>query len=90
MVLRLTVQLIESAAIEPGGTDYKTKLQELAAEKGLDAPNYDLQGEGPDHDRSFTAKILIGAEVFGEGSGSSKKRAEQSAAEAALVKLSRI
>lgn len=87
VVLGLTVQSIEAAALEPGGADYKTKLQELAATKGLPSPRYELTGHGPDHDRSFVAKILIGTELYGEGAGSSKKRAEQDAAETAHAKL---
>ena len=87
VVLALTVQLIESAALEPGGADYKTKLQELAASNDLPSPRYEITGQGPDHDRSFIAKTYIGSELYGEGEGTSKKRAEQAAAEVVLEKL---
>ena len=46
---------------------------------------YRLVGEsGPDHDKQFTAQVLLNDQVIGEGIGSSKKRAEQDAAKVAL------
>ena len=69
-------------------TDYKTALQELIQQKKNQVMCYRLVGEsGPDHDKVFTAQVLLNDQVVGEGSGSSKKRAEQDAARAALEKL---
>ena len=69
-------------------TDYKTALQELIQQKKNQVLCYRLVGEsGPDHDKVFTAQVLLNDQVVGEGSGSSKKRAEQDAARAALEKL---
>ena len=69
-------------------TDYKTALQELVQQKRNQALCYRLVGEsGPDHDKVFMAQVLLNDQVVGEGSGSSKKRAEQDAARAALEKL---
>ena len=49
---------------------------------------YALTGEtGPDHDKRFMVQVLLNNAVVGEGSGSSKKRAEQDAARVALEKL---
>ena len=68
--------------------DYKTALQELVQQKKNQTLCYRLVGEsGPDHDKVFTAQVLLNDQVVGEGSGSSKKRAEQDAARAALEKL---
>ena len=68
--------------------DYKTSLQELVQQKKNQTLCYRLVGEsGPDHDKVFTAQVLLNDNVVGEGSGSSKKRAEQDAARAALEKL---
>ena len=68
--------------------DYKTALQELVQQKKNQVLCYRLVGEsGPDHDKVFTAQVLLNDQVVGEGSGSSKKRAEQDAARAALEKL---
>lgn len=69
-------------------TDYKTALQELIQQKKNQVLFYRLVGEsGPDHDKTFTAQVLLNEEVIGEGVGSSKKRAEQDAARAALENL---
>ena len=69
-------------------TDYKTSLQELVQQKKNQVLCYRLVGEsGPDHDKSFTAQVLLNDRVVGEGIGSSKKRAEQDAARAALEQL---
>ena len=68
--------------------DYKTSLQELVQQKKNQTLCYRLVGEsGPDHDKVFTAQVLLNDQVIGEGIGSSKKRAEQDAARAALEKL---
>ena len=69
-------------------TDYKTSLQELVQQKKNQVLAYRLVGEsGPDHDKTFIAQVLLNDEVIGEGSGSSKKRAEQDAARVALESL---
>ena len=69
-------------------TDYKTALQELVQQKKNQTLCYRLVGEsGPDHDKVFTAQVLLNDRVVGEGIGSSKKRAEQDAARAALEQL---
>ncbi len=65
--------------------DYKTTLQELVQQKKNQTISYMLVGEsGPDHDKQFVVQLLINAKVAGVGTGSSKKRAEQNAARAAL------
>ena len=69
-------------------TDYKTALQELVQQKKNQTLCYRLIGEsGPDHDKVFVAQVLLNDQVVGEGTGSSKKRAEQDAARVALEKL---
>ena len=46
---------------------------------------YRLKGEsGPDHDKTFLFEVLINGETCGEGSGKTKKEAEQMAARKAL------
>ncbi|MBO4330699.1 MAG: ribonuclease III [Oscillospiraceae bacterium] len=66
--------------------DYKTMLQELIQGRGADTPTYRITAEsGPDHDKSFVAQVLYGGKVAGEGSGKSKKEAEQAAAKAAFI-----
>lgn len=68
--------------------DYKTQLQELIQRKRNQTLSYRLTGEsGPDHAKEFAVEVLLNGESIGEGSGSSKKRAEQAAARTALEKL---
>lgn len=68
--------------------DYKTALQELVQQKKNQVLSYRLAGEsGPDHDKQFTVELTLNDTVVGNGIGSSKKRAEQAAAHAALEKL---
>ena len=68
--------------------DYKTALQELVQQKKNQTLRYQMVGEsGPDHDKIFTAQVLLNDQVVGEGTGSSKKRAEQDAARVALDNL---
>ncbi|MCC2318178.1 ribonuclease III [Cellulomonas chengniuliangii] len=80
VVLRLVGPTLEAAADLGAGLDWKTSLQELAAELGLGAPVYEVVGEGPDHARTFTARAIVGGEARGTGTGPAKKLAEQQAA----------
>ncbi len=88
VVLGLLIDDIRLGAERPGRQDYKTRLQELAAEQSLSPPSYRLSSSGPDHDRTFQASVLIDGVERGAGSGTSKKRAEQAAAAAAWRALS--
>lgn len=67
--------------------DWKTSLQEAAAAAGLGSPSYVVSGEGPDHDKHFTAVVLVGGQRLGTGEGRNKKTAEQIAAEQAWTTL---
>ena len=68
--------------------DYKTALQELVQQEKGQAVVYTLTGQsGPDHNKQFVVQVSLNGRVIGEGTGTSKKRAEQSAAHAALEKL---
>ena len=68
--------------------DYKTALQERVQQKKNLVIVYRLIGEqGPDHDKHFTVEVSINGTVYGQGTGSSKKRAEQDAARVAIQKL---
>lgn len=68
--------------------DYKTELQELTQSRLGTVPRYELLATaGPDHDRSYRVAVHVGNSVAGEGSGRSKKVAQQDAARAALEKL---
>ena len=64
----------------PSAKDAKTRLQELCARLELSVPVYETTGEGPDHDRTFTATAVVGGTPRGTGTGRTKKAAEQQAA----------
>ncbi|MBW3611641.1 MAG: ribonuclease III [Actinobacteria bacterium] len=80
LVLVLLGDRIADAAAGPGGTDYKTRLQELAARQFECLPRYEVADCGPDHAKHFSAKVEVGDEIRGTGEGRSKKQAEQAAA----------
>ena len=80
LVHRLFDPLIDQAATLGAGLDWKTSLQELTATAALGVPEYVVSETGPDHEKTFTAVVLVGGESYGEGSGRSKKEAEQEAA----------
>ena len=80
MVMRLIEPLLRDSAVLGEGTDWKTRIQETAAARRLGVVDYRVEGAGPDHARTFTARLLIGGVEYGDGGGHSKKEAEQAAA----------
>ncbi len=73
--------LMRRSAALGAALDWKTSLQEVAATGELGLPQYDVVSEGPDHDKTFTANVVIDGRTMGSGIGRSKKGAEQRAAE---------
>lgn len=72
--------MVESASMG-AGLDWKTSLQEIAAAESAGSPEYRVTESGPDHAKTFIAHAVVGDEFLGEGTGRSKKEAEQGAAE---------
>ena len=65
--------------------DYKTALQELVQRESGQVLAYRLVGEeGPDHNKRFFVEVTLNGSGVGQGSGRSKKEAEQMAAKAAI------
>jgi len=87
LVLRCLGDRITEAVAGPGGRDYKTRLQELAAAQAIGRPRYVVRDEGPDHAKHFFAAVFFGDALYGEGEGGSKKQAEQGAAWVAWTRL---
>ncbi|MEY2476222.1 MAG: ribonuclease [Actinomycetota bacterium] len=83
LVHRLFDPLIEEAATLGAGLDWKTSLQELTAAGSLGVPEYVVTETGPDHEKEFRAVVMVSGDAHGEGSGRSKKEAEQEAAASA-------
>ena len=67
--------------------DFKTSLQEHAVRQRGAIPEYRITASGPDHAKRFDAQVFLVGELLGEGTGRSKKEAEQAAAKRALPKL---
>ncbi len=79
---------ISSGDVNPD--DYKSKLQEIAQSIWKKTPNYRVLTEfGAAHDKKFTVEVLFDEEVIGEGTGRSKKEAEQAAAAEAIEVIRR-
>jgi ribonuclease III len=87
VVHRLFDPLIEAASALGAGLDWKTSLQELAAEHSLGVPEYVIEDDGPDHMKTFTAQVRVADQLYGNGVGHSKKEAEQAAAETAYGEI---
>lgn len=83
VILRLFAELLETAPTLGAGLDWKSSLQELTAARGLGAPAYVVTSTGPDHDKEFTASVLVTDIEYGRGVGRTKKEAELKAAAAA-------
>ena len=68
--------------------DAKTALQEWAQGKNLALPDYQEQArKGPDHAPRFTVAVTVSGHGAAEGEGTSKRAAEQDAAERMLERL---
>ena len=68
--------------------DSKTILQEIVQAHFKEEISYRMIGEeGPDHDKSFHAAVLIGEKEYGTGTGRTKKAAEQEAAYQSILRL---
>jgi len=87
LIHRLFDPLIAESAGLGAGLDWKTSLQELCAAQSLGVPEYVVEESGPDHMKSFRARVRVGSDLFGDGRGGSKKEAEQQAASTAYAEL---
>ncbi len=88
VILRLLGDKIVLASEGKLNKDFKTRLQELLQDKDHNVQiAYKITGqEGPDHSKVFTTQVSANGRVLGTGSGRSKAKAEQAAAEDALTK----
>jgi len=86
-ILRLFGPLLDTAPSLGAGLDWKSSLQELTAARGLGVPNYVVTSTGPDHDKQFTATVVVMDADYGTGVGRTKKEAELKAASVAWTAL---
>ena len=87
LIRRLFSSLLDELATRRASLDYKTSLQELTAARLASLPVYEIDEEGPDHEKRFTAVVLVDDRPVGKGEGRSKKEAEQAAAQEAYDAL---
>jgi ribonuclease-3 len=87
LIERLFRPRIDAYVRGEGGRDYKTILQELAAQDLGRLPEYRVVERGPDHAKEFTATVFVSGRELGSGTGRSKKEAEQRAARQAFDRL---
>jgi len=87
LIERLFRPRMEAYVRGEGDRDYKTILQELASQELRALPEYRIVDRGPDHEKEFTATVLIAGDPLGTGVGRSKKEAEQQAAREAYARI---
>jgi len=87
LIERLFRPRMEAWVRGEGDRDYKTTLQELASQTMRAIPEYRIAERGPDHEKEFTAVVLVAGEPLGTGVGRSKKEAEQQAAREAFSRI---
>ena len=88
-IYRFLIKKLEDIVKNRSDIDSKTKIQEVIQAKFKVTPIYEVTNEqGPDHDKQFTVVIKINDKVIGEGTGSSKQRAEEDAASKGITYLS--
>ncbi|MCI8485578.1 MAG: ribonuclease III [Clostridia bacterium] len=81
-------EYIEIASKHVGMKDHKTVLQEKLQVHGDVKIKYDIIKEsGPDHDKTFTARVSLNGNVLADGNGRTKKEAEMEAAKKALENM---
>ena len=84
-VLSFIIPSVKSHEKDDSFQDYKTMLQEIVQKNREETLSYRLASEeGPDHNKTFRMEVLLNSNVVAQGSGHSKKEAEQNAAREAL------
>lgn len=87
-IIRSMFNDVDLEALAAQHDNYKSLLLEYAQAHSWPQPRYRvLTEQGPSHDRTFTVEVLINDEPYGTGTAGSKKRAEQLAANEALVRI---
>ena len=78
---------LASAMNRGAGLDGKTALQELAAARKLNPPEYRIEESGPDHDKTFVATAVVGGEKVATGEGKGPVNAIDIALRSGLEKI---
>lgn len=68
--------------------DYKSRLQEIVQSEHKVTPKYVIdKTQGPEHQKTFFVSVMVGEKKLGEGTGKSRKEAEQDAAQRVLSEM---
>jgi ribonuclease-3 len=87
---QLDSYLLQVSAGDVSPNDFKSRLQELSQALWRKTPTYRVSTEfGTAHEKRFAVNVMFDDEIIGEGSGRSKKEAEQAAAKDALEIIER-
>ena len=87
-VLKYLIAKLDDIVQNRSDIDSKTKIQEVTQEKFKVTPTYEVVNEvGPDHEKIFTVIVKVEDRIIGEGTGSSKQKAEEMAASKGLEYL---
>lgn len=84
VILNLFADEISGIA-ENGFADYKSMLQQFVEKNAGCVLRYEYDEKGPEHNKQFTAYAFINNNKVGEGTGTTKRAAEASAAMSALA-----
>lgn len=85
---RVILQDVNLNDLAKRNENYKSQLLEFAQARGWDQPDYEVIDEtGPSHQKTFTVGVRVRNAIYGQGTASSKKKAEQIAANEALERL---
>jgi ribonuclease-3 len=88
VILGLFSDKIDSIILKKEGCDFKSELQEKSQSLFGVLPEYRIvRQEGEEHKKVFTAEVYISGQLYGSGTGKSKKDAQMSAAKEALHRL---
>ena len=88
VILNIIVPYIEDPTIS-FFNDYKSTLQEYVQTEQKSIEYNLIKEDGPAHNRLFTVEVKIAGIVYGQGTGTSKKEAEQEAAKEAIKKMAK-
>jgi len=88
VIEKLFAPLMEKVGTDDLMQDFKSMLQEFTQQAFKSLPKYRLTEEsGPAHDKIFRIALAVNGIVLAEGTGKSKKEAEQHAAKEAFLRL---
>jgi len=87
IVEKFILPLVDDRELLLETSEPRTVLLDLAKKLGLGEPVFEVSFTGPDHDRIFTAKVILQGKEISSGIGKSRKQAEALAASSALSQL---